>query len=437
MLIENANTARTALQGRVAVVTGAGQGIGRETARALAYLGAKVVIAEIKDDGQETERIIRKEGGEALFAKTDVSDPSSVESLGQQVLDRFGRVDILVNNAVAYVFKSVLEHSLEDWERVMAVNLRGAFLGIKAFLPGMLDRRYGVVVLMGSAEGMPYAASYFASKTGLRSLAMSLAQEIDADSGVSVYGFSPGMADTPGARASLRDLAPRYGLTAEEFVRQSAPGGELATAEEAATGLVGTILHASEFHGQEVDYVTGLALLGVGPNVESPPPDTSRFRGRTSHPTSEPIHSADAVSSAGELVQQAIALNRQLEDILRANIREYGELSMFQRPIVKRMFQQGTGLKVEDWLASAEDMTRRLESLATAGDNLQPAISSSKLSSYIAQTRRMVDFITKQESDARGFFRDPEKLRAALEALRQRKATAQSLADVLQKMNQG
>jgi DNA repair ATPase RecN len=116
-------------------------------------------------------------------------------------------------------------------------------------------------------------------------------------------------------------------------------------------------------------------------------------------------------------------LNRKLAEIVRTNIREYDELSMFQRPIVKRMFQQGTGLKVEDWLASAQDMSRRLGSATP--------IEPSALNTYLAQLRRMAEFIAKQENDARGWMRDPQQLKAALAALAERKATVQKLEQAL------
>jgi NAD(P)-dependent dehydrogenase (short-subunit alcohol dehydrogenase family) len=249
MLIANTTTSRMTLHGHVAVVTGAGQGIGKETARALAYLGASVAIAEINESGLETQRLIQSEGGIALFVKTDVADPASMEHLHRKVQETFGDVDILVNNAAAFTTKPVLEHTVEEWDRIFAVNLRGAFLGIKAFLPTMLSRRQGVILTMESAEGMPFLAPYLASKVGLRSLALSLAQELGEQSGVSVYCFGPGVVATPSALESFRQLAPRYGLSLEEFIQQT--GIPLVSAEVCATGLVGTILFAPEFHGQE------------------------------------------------------------------------------------------------------------------------------------------------------------------------------------------
>ena len=195
MIIERAGISSKALQGKVAVVTGAGQGIGRETARILAHLGASVVIADINVSGRETEQVIGREDGNALFVQTDISEQASVEHLHRQARQAYGEVDILVNDAEAFTAKPVLDHAVEEWDRIFAVNLRGAFLGIKAFLPAMLERKQGVIITMESAEGMPYLAPYLASKVGLRSLAFSLAQEVGAESGVAVYCFGAGMVD--------------------------------------------------------------------------------------------------------------------------------------------------------------------------------------------------------------------------------------------------
>jgi NAD(P)-dependent dehydrogenase (short-subunit alcohol dehydrogenase family) len=421
--IEHADVDRAALRGSVAVVTGAGQGIGRETARLFAALGASVVIAELNETaGRDSERLILDEGGSALFVRTDVADPASMERLHQRSLTTFGDVDILVNNAEAFTCKPVLDNTVSEWDRVFAVNLRGAFLDIKAFLPTMLQRGRGVVLTMQSADGMPYLAPYLATKVGLRSLAFSLAQEVGAEHGVWVYCFGAGMVETPGGVHAFRELAPRYGMTFEEFVRQAAPGGHLIAAELCATGLVGTILHARQFHGQETDYVAGLSLLRLtsdGQRVDSQQREVV-----------EQAHLDPA------LVREALALNQQMEAIVRANLKECDEQNMFVRPIVKRMFQQGTGLKVEDWLAQAQDMTHQLESLSASGQAEQPALDAQALAAYLASVRRMGDYITKQEADARGWMRDPAQLQLALDTLRQRKATMQQLAAVLAQLQQ-
>jgi NAD(P)-dependent dehydrogenase (short-subunit alcohol dehydrogenase family) len=423
MVIEFTDRDRAALSGRVAVVTGAGQGIGRETARLLASLGVAVVVAENAETGRETEHLIRTEGGQALFVPTDVSDPAHMERLHQESMQAFGHVDILVNNAEAFSCKPVLELTVPEWDRIFAVNLRGAFLGIKAFLPAMLQRRSGIIVTMQSADGMPYLSPYLASKVGLRSLAFSLAQEVGTDGGVWVYCFGAGMVQTPGGLAAFRELAPRYGMSLDEFIRQSAPGGRLISAELCAAGMVGTILHAQQFHGGETDYVAGLALLGLTPTGE--------------RSDAQPRQVIAAARLRPELTRQAVDLNQQVEAIVRTNQKEYDEQNMFVRPVVKRMFQQGTGLKVEDWVAQAEDMTRSLQKTETASTTAgQSALDVAQLATYIISLQRMLAYITKQEGDARGWMKDPAQLQAALQALDERKQTVRQLIAVLGEMRQ-
>lgn len=345
MQIDDAQISRAALQDKVAVVTGAGQGIGRETARIMAHLGASVVIAEINAaTGRATEETIRADGGRALFVHTDIADAISMEQMRAQAIATFGKVDMLVNNAEAVAFKAVIDHTVEEWDRVFAVNLRSVLIGVKLFLPDMLERKDGVIVTMQSSEGMPYLSAYLASKVGLRSLALSLAAEVGDTSGVSVYCFGPGMVDTPGVQSAVQELAPLYNVTPEEFVRSSAPGGELTTAETCATGLVGTLLFAPDFHGQgDVHFLYGLAKLGL--DADGKPVQTTALTGAV----------APAVSDS---TLGVVALNRKMEQIVRGNREEYESLSMFQRPVVKRMFQQGTGLKVDEWIERAEAMTR-------------------------------------------------------------------------------
>ena len=121
---------------------------------------------------------------------------------------------------------------------------------------------------------------------------------------------------------------------------------------------------------------------------------------------------------------------------MRDSLKEYDAQNMFVRPVVKRMFQQGTGLKVEEWLTQAAEMTLRLQRLIVNGQEEQPAIDRSALAAYLTSVRRMEEYITKQETDARGWMKDPAQLQLALDALLQRRETVRKLAQVLAQMQQ-
>ena len=141
-----------AMTDRVIVVTGAGQGIGLQTARAFAFLGAKVILAELSEQGKTAEELIQAEGGTARFIKTDVSDTDSVANLHREVHQSFGSADILINNAIFIKEGRVLEMTPETWDRTIAVNLRGTFLTCRAFLAEMLEMDRGLIINMVSSS---------------------------------------------------------------------------------------------------------------------------------------------------------------------------------------------------------------------------------------------------------------------------------------------
>lgn len=140
LAVQQLSLPRDALAGRAAVVTGAGRGIGREVARAFAWLGARIVIAEINESGLETERLIRESGGEAQYVQTDVAEAESVARLAATAHRAYGPVEISVNNAILCPTASVMEMPLELWDRTIAVNLAGTFLTCRTFLDDKLDK---------------------------------------------------------------------------------------------------------------------------------------------------------------------------------------------------------------------------------------------------------------------------------------------------------
>jgi NAD(P)-dependent dehydrogenase (short-subunit alcohol dehydrogenase family) len=435
MLIERVDLSRDALAGKVALVTGAGQGIGKELARNLAWLGAKVIIAEIARTGAATEALIRSAGGTALFVQTDLGDAKSVQALAERALETFGRVDILVNNAIVYQTGSILEVPMDAWDRAYAVNLRGAVMAIRTFLPGMLERQEGVIVTITSQEGMPYAAPYFASKAALRSLGLSLAAELGEDAGISAFVFAPGMVDTPGGNAAFRAMAPRLGLSYDEFTEMGTNPGYagLMPAEDCATGLAYTIVHARDYHGQIADPFRPLAQAGLLPGaVAAKPP---KEYAPTPPGQVEGPSAAMRVSPGGPCPSAAAERLDELKAVLEEVNGEFDELDVFRKMYARRDFQHKAGMSVDDWLEVVADLApelKVLEQRTEAGETEETHRMRGKLTWLQDNLEKLAGYFEKTRQDAKGFIRDPEALEAALEALAYRESIARALLSSLE-----
>jgi short-subunit dehydrogenase len=181
------------LDREVAIVTGASSGIGAATARELARRGASVVLAARRADALDAEvEAIRREGGRGLAIPTDLTDRSQLAKLAERTTATFGTVDVLVNNAGAFWSRPLASTRPDDVAALVAVNLLGAMLLTRAVLPGMLARRHGAVITIGSLSGrVAMEPLYSATKYGLRGFSLALRRQL-AGSGVSVSLVSPG-----------------------------------------------------------------------------------------------------------------------------------------------------------------------------------------------------------------------------------------------------
>ena len=190
-------------QDHIALVTGGGSGIGRATCLQLAREGARVAVVDIdRDAGWETIKQIEALSGEAIFLRADVSESADVQGAVNRLLEVWGRVDILVNNAGIMRFQPVVELPEDDWDRVMAVNLRAAFLFCKYALPHMKDkdgRKGGAIVNISSVHAQATTrnvSAYAASKGGLEAFSRALSIEAEPHN-VRVNVVAPGAVDTP------------------------------------------------------------------------------------------------------------------------------------------------------------------------------------------------------------------------------------------------
>ena len=243
--------------GQAAIVTGAGGGIGRAVSLALAGVGAKVLAVDLSvESGEETAALVRERGGEALFQRADVSLEADARAYADRALGAWGRIDVFMNNAAWQgVIQPLVEYPAELFDKVMAINVRGVFLGLKYVLPTMIAARKGAVVntaSLGAYVGTRNLGPYTASKHAVLGLTKSTAMEV-ARKGVRINAVCPGPVDTP----MLREIEAAQAPGADESLRAkraaSIPDGRYAEPEEVANLMLYLASdYASHITGQGV-----------------------------------------------------------------------------------------------------------------------------------------------------------------------------------------
>ena len=244
---------------KVAVVTGGGSGIGRAICDLFAKEGASLVVADTDaGGGQETLRRIKSAGGQAVFAKTDVSKEPDVANMVQAAVSSFGGIDILVNNAAAFVFRQVEDVTDSDWQRVISVNLMGAAYCTKHVLPAMKARGGGSIVNMGSIGGLtaqPASVPYGVSKSALIQLTRDTARDLSTHE-IRVNCVCPGSTMTPAFDRLAQAVAGDRAKVLEDMARNNLMK-RIADPMEIAYGV---LFLASD----ESSFVTGASLVMDG-----------------------------------------------------------------------------------------------------------------------------------------------------------------------------
>jgi len=250
------------VENKIALVTGGGSGLGRATVQALAREGAKVLVADLNlESAHETVTMVAETGGEASAFAMDVTIAAQVEAMVQTTVERYGRLDCAFNNAgiPGKVGTSVIDYEEEDWDRVIAVDLKGVWLGMKYELKQMLKQGRGVVVNTASIAGLVGlvgSSPYVASKHGVVGLTKTAALEF-AQQNIRVNAVCPGVFRTPLVEKIIAELPER-----EELYLSAQPIGRMGRPEELAEAVVWLCSDAASFvtgHAFPVDggYVAG------------------------------------------------------------------------------------------------------------------------------------------------------------------------------------
>ena len=252
------------LEGKVALITGAGAGIGRAIALRFANEGAKVMVADCNRSpyasGEATVKMLEEEGGEASFVLADVSKPADAENMVKATIEASGKIDILVNNAGIWMCKPMTEVSEEEWDTLMSINMKGVFLVSKYAVPEMAMRGGGVIINLSSTAGYVGAAlatAYCASKGGVLLLTKAMAAEL-RPLNIRVNALNPGVIDDGMGQQLLKEYE-AYGLAfgipnlADRIIEMQ---GRLGTPEEVANAALFLASDEAAFitgHGLSVD----------------------------------------------------------------------------------------------------------------------------------------------------------------------------------------
>lgn len=254
------------LSGKVALITGAARGIGKEIALRFSQAGAKVALNDIRvEELKKALEEIKDQGGEGIYIKADISKSDEVREMVKEVVDKLGVVDILVNNAAVTKIVSFLDTTEELWDRTLEINLKGAFLCTREVIPGMIKKGGGKIINMSSQSGQrgsPWHIAYSVSKFGIIGFTQCLAVEFGSYN-IKVNALSPGVVWTPVWEETIEDYARRLGVSVEEAKERlikKIPLGRLGTPKDIADAA---LFLASPLS----DYITGQTISLSGGSV--------------------------------------------------------------------------------------------------------------------------------------------------------------------------
>lgn len=383
------------LKGKVAIVTGAGGGIGYEAAASLLWLGATVIIAEInRRTGKEAVKKLSLYYPEkrVAYIHVDVANRLSVKAFSARVKKQFQHIDILIHNATIAPLGLVKDNPIKIWDASYGVNLRGPVMLTRAFLPSMLRRNSGVIVCV-SSTGTAYMGAYETFKSAQVHLASTLDAELE-NTGISVFSIGPGLVPTKTATRAIKELAPQIGMDEDKFYEINE--GAMLTVEEAGAGFAAAVALADQFRGQEISSRQALNAAGF-----------------SAHPTeSSQIH----MNLTPQEREIALTLAENVLQTFNDQSSNWENRSLFERQWMLRDFKKHAGMPVDVWCEHLENLNKQL-----ANDLTITKIPLGHLSSYY---EHLADL-------ARGYEKDEAKLAENLDHIHRWAAEVKTLDQIL------
>ncbi len=376
MLIEKNKSFKNNLEGKVILLTGAGGGIGFETAKALVYMGAKVIIAEI-DKGKilcaqsALDSIFGKNSVE--FYEIDLSDENQIYTLVSHVKDKYGCIDVLFNNATIATMGTVEEVSIDVWDKSYVVNFKAPLLLTQLVLPLMKQKSSGTIVFVSSSGAAPFMGAYEVFKTAQVELSNTLYGELESTN-IKVYTIGPGLVKTETAMKGIELVSSHMGITTEEFYEMNED--HILGVEEAGTGFAISVLMADRYNGQEIGAIQVLSDSGLLQKLDS----------------SENTKSNDYQNIIPTVLNVVKVYKEQYYGWMKRNV--------FERQWVLRDFKKTVGYSADQFLKIMQ--------------HIQYVVNNEKIqeiSTYSSNFQKLMEYYKRQYTLLQGYEKNPEKLK--------------------------
>lgn len=325
------------MKGKIVLLTGAGGGIGYETARDFAAMGARIILAEIQyEKGKYAEDAINAAFPDhpASFYKIDLSDETQIRAMADWILQTYGVPDVIFNNATITRMGAVDQVETAFWDKSYTVNLKAPLVLAQLFLPRMKERKSGTLVFVSSSGAAPFMGSYEVFKTAQVELSNTLAMELEG-SGIITYTIGPGLVKTETAMRSIEIVAKNMGMTTDEFYNMNSQ--HILDVKKAGLGFALSAAFSERYNGQEIGCIQVLIDLEVLSDCQA--------------------ESASSCKISSDVQEQSESRLAAIQNTFREQYAGWQNMNIFERQWVFRDFKKTMGMSAEQ----ANDILRQVQ----------------------------------------------------------------------------